>query len=116
MEERRQGLPPITDFYKKDHTDRLNILWVAAVETWSKVVEMEASIRSIKNDLYVGDPPNELPIAEAVRNLVKFQEKFEYWAKFIGGALLLNFIGFAAGIVVAVVRFLPVLERLASKP
>jgi hypothetical protein len=115
MEERRRAIPPITDFYKKDPTERMNILWTAAVDTWNKLSEIESMTREHNRILLFGDPPHELPLTETVRNLLKFQDKFEYWAKFIGGALILNFLGFAAGLIVAVVRFLPVLERIANQ-
>ena len=42
------------------------------------------------------------------------KESIKYWGRFVGGALLLNFLGFTAGILLAVFRFLPLLEQLAK--
>lgn len=78
------------------------------------VNEMQTKISKHHTLLVEGN--GEKPLPERVRNLERFQDRFEYWAKFLGGALILNFLGFAGGIIVAVVRFLPVLERLANQP
>lgn len=63
---------------------------------------------------------NSVSQAERIRNLETFAESIKdtikYWGRLVGGALLLNFIGFMTGVLVAVIRFLPILERLASKP
>lgn len=56
----------------------------------------------------------ELPLVEKVRNVEAFVKEFRYWTKFIFGALILQTITFAVGVIIAVVRFLPVLQKLAQ--
>lgn len=58
----------------------------------------------------------EIPLAEKVRNHESFISEVKYWVKWIGGALLIQTIAFLSGVVIAVVKFLPVLERLANQP
>lgn len=53
-------------------------------------------------------------LQERLRNVEHFVENMKYWSRFIGGALILQTLAFFIGIVVAVVRFLPLLEKLAK--
>lgn len=112
---------PITEFKNLTETDKALIVWQGLTDTWTKLQEtiehqkeIEADTRVHSKLLLTGN--GEPSLLERMRAIEKFQKDFEYWAKFIGGALLLNFIGFFTGIVIAIVRFLPVLERLANKP
>lgn len=58
----------------------------------------------------------EIPLVERVRNHDGFIGNMRYWMRFIGGALIIQTIAFATSVVIAVVKFLPVLERLANQP
>lgn len=83
--------------------------------------EHQKDIDMLKTAVLTGDNSGHLSHAERIRNLETYVEgvkdTIKYWGRFIGGALLLNFIGFSTGIIVAVIKFLPVLEKLAnSKP
>lgn len=83
------------------------------------VSEQEKDIDMLKTAVLTGDNASGLlSHSERIRNLEKYAETvrdaIKYWGRFIGGALLLNFIGFMTGIIVALVRFLPLLEKLAS--
>ena len=60
------------------------------------------------------DGNGELPLREQVRNHEAFIKDIKYWSRFVGGAILLQTLAFAVGIIIAIVRFLPVLERLAK--
>lgn len=81
--------------------------------------EHDGDIQVLRRTVITGDD-NTLSHAERLRKVEGFVEKLEeslrYWGRLIGGALLLNFIGFMIGIVVAIVRFLPLLEKLANQP
>jgi hypothetical protein len=57
----------------------------------------------------------QLPLVEQVRNNTVFIREIKYWTKFVFGALILQTIAFLAGIVLALIRFLPVLESIAKK-
>ena len=56
----------------------------------------------------------ELPLREQVRNHDNFIKDIKYWVRFVGGAIVLQTLAFTIGLVVAVVKFLPVLEQLAK--
>lgn len=58
----------------------------------------------------------EVSLLERVRNVEKFVSSFQYWSKFLIGALIIQTLAFLGGVIVALIRFLPVLERLANKP
>lgn len=58
----------------------------------------------------------EIPLVERIRNLEEFVNAMRYWLRFIGGALIIQTVAFSASIVVAVVKFLPILEKLARTP
>jgi hypothetical protein len=55
-------------------------------------------------------------LQERIRRMESYIDNLQYWGRFIGGALIIQTIGFFVGIIIAVVRFLPLLERLAAKP
>jgi hypothetical protein len=57
----------------------------------------------------------ELSYSERLRNAEKFIDEIKYWTRFVFGALILQTITFAAAVVIAVFRFLPILEKLAGK-
>lgn len=95
------------------HDTRLQNIRTDLNETRTKVDVLETKV-------LIGDGNKELSHAERIRNLEHFtdqiKDSLKYWGRFIGGALLLNFFGFLGGIVVALIKFLPVLEKLANKP
>lgn len=96
------------EYHNLTDSQKINILGMAVTDVRNKTDEHHKI-------LVLGDPPT-LPLPERVRNLEDFKKNIDYWGRFLGGALLLNFLGFTAGIVVALVKFLPVLERLANQP
>lgn len=69
---------------------------------------------SIHNQLLVtgnGSPT----LQERVRSLESFITEMKYWGRLVGGAIIVQTIAFFIGIIVATVRFLPVLEKLAKQ-
>lgn len=65
--------------------------------------------------LVTGD--GELPVLERIRNTEKFIDGVRYWVRMIIGLLVAQFIAFASASLIAYLKFLPVLERIAnSKP
>lgn len=84
------------------------------------VTEQQKDIDILRTAVLTGDNSGHLSHAERIRNLETYMEglrdTIKYWGRLIGGALLLNFLGFMTGVLVAVIRFLPVLEKLASQP
>jgi hypothetical protein len=80
--------------------------------------EQEKDITALKKIVIIGN--GELSHSERIRKLegfvVKIEDGFKYWGRLIGGALLLNFLGFMTGIIVALIKFLPILEKLAANP
>lgn len=81
------------------------------------LTETNEDVKLLKANVLTGEGTS-LSHAERIRNLEQYVEgvkdSIKYWGRFIGGALLLNFFGFITGIIIAVVKFLPVLERLAT--
>lgn len=79
--------------------------------------DTKADVKILKANVLTGEGTS-LSHAERIRNLETYVEgikdTIKYWGRFIGGALLLNFLGFMTGIIVAIIKFLPVLEKLAS--
>lgn len=55
-------------------------------------------------------------LQERLRNVEEYISSLKFWGRAIGLALLAQTIAFLAGIVVALYKFLPVLERLAQQP
>lgn len=76
------------------------------------VNDLQTDVRTLNRIVIEGN--GELPLREQVRNHASFIKDMKYWMRFIGGALILQTLAFLAGVAVAVIRFLPVLEKLAS--
>lgn len=84
-------------------------------------IALNTTVERIQEDLsrhqkILVDGNGELPLVEIVRNHTAFIEGMRYWMRFLGGALIVQTLAFATSVVIAVVKFLPVLERIASQP
>jgi len=55
-------------------------------------------------------------LQERLRNLESYMDTLRYWGRFVGGAIVVQTVAFFVAIVVALVRFLPLLEKLANQP
>lgn len=83
--------------------------------------ELRKDVEMLKEAALTGNPSTGLlSHSERIRDLEKYAESIKdtirYWGRLIGGALLLNFLGFMAGIIIALIQFLPILTKLANKP
>lgn len=58
----------------------------------------------------------DVSLLERMRNVEKFISGFQYWGKLLVAALIVQIITYVGALVLALVRFLPVLERLAAQP
>lgn len=97
-------LPSLTDSQKIN----LNIITLNTA-----VNELQAQTLEHHRILIEGKD-GELPLREQVRNNTQFISEIRYWTKFVFGALILQTVAFLAGIVIAIIRFLPILEKLAK--
>lgn len=103
-------IPDILPEYKDMTVDnKMNILGIA-------ITNLQNKANIYEKILITGDPPAELPLPEQVRNHQKFIDGVQYWGRFVGGALILQTITFGVAVVIAVVKFLPILEKLAQSP
>lgn len=79
------------------------------------VNEIKADV-TILNQVIVTGASGELPLKEQVRNHDGYIKDLKYWARFIGGALIIQTIAFSFGVIIAIVRFLPLMEALSKQP
>lgn len=110
---------PLTDFKNLSDTDRSLIVWQGLTDTWAKLNQaiefqkmIEADTKVHEKLLITGN--GEPSLMERMRAAEKFIGNFGYWTRFIAGAIVVQTITFMFAIVVALFRFLPVLEKLAS--
>lgn len=112
---------PITEFKNLTESDKTLIVWQGLMDTWTKLQETIEHQKEIEADTKVhhkllitgnGDPS----LMERIRNVEKFVTDFRYWARFVGGALILQTLTFAFAVIVALIKFLPLLEQLAKNP
>lgn len=92
---------------------------------FSSIIENQITINTAVNDLQKNQAKHhkvllegngDLPMLERVRNLEKFIDSWKYWGRFIGGAMVIQTIAFAFAVMIAIIRFLPLLESLAKNP
>mgnify|MGYP001608779929 FL=1 len=60
------------------------------------------------------DGAGEVPLVETVRIHAAFIDNIRYWSRFVFGAIIIQTITFGVAVIIAVVRFLPLLENLAK--
>jgi len=84
------------------------------------IITMNTALNDIQKDISIlnkvillgnGEPP----LRETVRNHDAFLRDIRYWTRFVGGAIVIQTIAFTLGILVAVVKFLPILEQLSRQ-
>lgn len=111
-------LPGLTETQKTFDAMRNNLITVNTAVNILQEISKEQDVRVRKLEEVVVTGNGELALRERVRTLENFvddiKDVMRYWGRLIGGALLLNFLGFTTGIIVALIKFLPVLERLAG--
>lgn len=101
-------LPNVLPEYKDMSVeDKIGILGMAVTDLRNKTNVYERI-------LITGDPPKELPLPERTRNLEDFRNDFQFWFRILIGALIAQTVAFGYGIFVAIVKFLPILERLSQ--
>lgn len=92
---------------------------------FSSIIENQITINTAVNDLQeiqakhhkvLLEGNGELPMLERLRNVEAFIGNWKYWGRFIGGAMIVQTIAFAFAIAIALIRFLPLLEKLANTP
>lgn len=113
--------PSITDFRNMDETNRTLLIWQGLSDIWNKLQETIDHQKEIEADtsvhhrlLITGN--GELSVLERLRREEDFTKGMKYWLRFVGGALILQTLTFFVGIIVALIRFLPILERIAQQP
>ena len=111
---------PLQDFKNLDETTRSLIIWQGISDTWLKLhetiehqKEIEADTRVHNKLLITGN--GEPSLMERLRNVEKYIDGQKYWTKFLVGALIIQTITFFFGVIVSLIRFLPILERLAQQ-
>jgi hypothetical protein len=108
---------PNTDFNVPNLTDSQK-LYMEIIKNFmsvnTAVNDMQNDVAKLNKVVLTGN--GEIPLVEKVRDHTKFISNIEYWSRFLIGALLIQTITFFFGIIMALVRFLPILEKLASKP
>lgn len=110
-------LPELTEEVVANLTDSQKI----NIQILQNLTSLNTKVNDIGHDVSVHDKllvtGNGTPsLQERIRSLEEFESSIRYWQRFVGGAIIIQTMAFTFGIVVAVVKFLPVLEQLARKP
>jgi len=95
------------DFNEKPDSEKFLILSMAMNSVQTQLLEHNRILITGKN--------GELPLQEKVRNLESFVNSIKYWLRLLVGALLLQTISFGTGVIYAVLRLLPILEKLSAE-
>ena len=85
------------------------------------ITSMNTAINDIQHDVSIHNKllitgEGELTILERLRNVESFINGIRHWGQFIGGALIIQTLTFFFGVIIALIRFLPVLEKIAKTP
>jgi hypothetical protein len=110
---------PLSDFRELTDTNKYLVIWQGLSDIWNKLDETLEKEKSLEADVHVhekllitgnGDPA----VMERIRNLENFVKSFKYWTGFVFGALIIQTLAFAWAVFVALVKVLPVLERMST--
>jgi hypothetical protein len=112
---------PLKDFKNMDESTKALILWQAYIDSWTKINETISHQKEIEADTIVHHrlliTGNGAPsVMERMRNIEKYIEDQKYWTRFLVGALILQTLTFLGATIVALIQFLPVLQRIAQNP
>jgi hypothetical protein len=82
---------------------------------------LNTAINDMRHDIGIHDRllvtgNGERSLQERMRNVESYIDTSRYWGRFIGGAIIIQTITFFSAVIIAIVRFLPLLERLAAQP
>lgn len=80
----------------------------------TNVIQLNNDVQKMKKFLFEGEGNDELPAAERLRNLETFQKTINFWFRTIAVAIVLQTITFGTVAVVALVRVMPALDKLAN--
>lgn len=83
------------------------------------LASLNTAINDVRHDVSIHDKllvtgNGEPSIQERLRNLEQFAEGIRYWSRFLGGAIIIQTIAFGAATIIAIVKVLPLLEKLAN--
>lgn len=76
--------------------------------------DLQTDVKELNKVVLIGN--GDLPLRETVRNHEIFIRDVRFWVRFIGSSLVLQTLAFGVGTAIAIIKFLPVLERLANTP
>ena len=90
-----------------------------------KILQNQASISTVMNDitsamnmynkLIITGEDGKPSMQDRMRRVEEFIENWKYWVRLIGGALIIQTITFFFATVIALIRFLPLLEKLSNQ-
>ena len=90
-----------------------------------KILQNQASISTVINDvtsamnmynkLIITGEDGKPSMQERMRKVEEFIDNWKYWVRLIGGALIIQTITFFFATIIALIRFLPLLEKLSNQ-
>ena len=109
-----EGLSPET-LDSLTNTQKINIKII------QNITSLNTAINDLRHDVHEHDKllitGNGTPsLQERLRNLESYTDALKYWGKFVWGAIIIQTVSVFVAIIIAIVRFLPLLEKLAGQP
>lgn len=90
-----------------------------------KILQNQASISTVMNDitsamnmynkLIITGEDGKPSMQDRMRRVEEFIDNWKYWVRLIGGALIIQTITFFFATIIALIRFLPLLEKLSNQ-
>lgn len=82
---------------------------------------VNTAVNDLRHDVNIHDKllvtgNGEPSLQERLRNVESYVNGAKYWSRFIGGAVVVQTLSIFVGIIIALIKLLPVLEKIASSP
>jgi hypothetical protein len=85
------------------------------------LTSINTALNDLQHDVLIHDKllvtgNGEPSLQERLRVIESYIDGTKYWSRFLFGAVVLQTLAFGGAVLLAVIRFLPVLEKLANQP
>lgn len=83
------------------------------------ITSLNTALNDLQHDVSIHDKilvtgNGGIPLPERIRNLEAFTDSIKFWLRTVAVAIVLQTLSFSIAIVIAMIRFLPILEKLAN--
>lgn len=120
LSEKKDNMADILDSLTEDVVANLTDSQKINIQMLQNLTSLNTRMNDLTHDvtehnkiLVTGN--GEPSLQERIRNLEEFTQSIKYWERFVGGAIILQAVAFMVALILALIKFLPLLEKLSAQ-